>query len=300
MSQENNQLYIEFACDLCNSKESIEVPHCREYTNGQVLSICKKCGLIYAPKRRSAKAIADAWSNELFGDPKVLTHSSYSAKNPHVKARQTYVADFIDTHVGLKEKKLIDIGAGEGQFLEIAQGYGSNVFGVEPSVKNCAQLQEKKIPSFNGTAEEYLESTSSKAGSEKADVVTMMWTLECSQTPQNLLKTAYQTLKENGYVVIATGSRILVPFKKPLHKFLSSNPVDTHPINFSFNTMKGMLAKTGFKIIQVNPYVENDLLCVLAQKCWQHQEISWQGDDYLKVADFFERWHKDSLYYREC
>lgn len=291
------ELY-DFPCDLCNTIEAIDVPHCREYTNGQVLSICKKCGFIYAQKRRSVQAVADAWSNQLFGDPKVLTSASYSARNPHVKARQTYVAEFIDTHLGLRGKKLVDIGAGEGQFLELVQQYGTQVFGVEPSTKNCAMLQEKKFPCFNGTAEEYLESLQQKPPTEKADVVTMMWTLECSQSPQNLLMTAYHTLKENGYIVIATGSRILVPFKKPLHTFLSPNPLDTHPIHLSFNTLKGLLAKTGFMVTNVNPYVENDILCVMAKKMPQGQEIPWQHEDYLKVADFFERWHRESLYYR--
>ena len=292
----NSENKIEFPCDLCNSKESIELPYCREYTNGQIFSICKKCGFIYAPYRRTAKEVADTWSNQLFGDPKVLTHSSYSARNPHVKARQTYVAEFIDTHAGLAGKKLVDIGAGEGQFLELAQNYGTKVFGVEPSVKNCAQMKEKNIPCFTGTAEEYLETL--KENTEKADIVTTMWTLECSQSPQNLLKTAYHTLKNNGYVVIATGSRILVPFKKPLHTFLTPNPVDTHPVHFSYNTLKGMLAKNGFKVLKENPYVENDLLVVLAQKVSPQEQLSWQGDDYLKVADFFKRWHKESLHYR--
>ena len=290
--------YMNFPCDLCSAVEATDVPHCREYTNGQVLSICKKCGFIYAQKRRSAKAIADTWSNQLFGDPKVLTSASYSARNPHVKARQTYVAEFIDTHLGLKGKTLVDIGAGEGQFLELALNYGTSVFGVEPSARNCAQLQEKNIPNFNGTAEEYLEHLQQKGSSAKADIVTMMWTLECSQSPQNLLKTAYNTLMENGHIIIATGSRILVPFKKPLQTFLSSNSLDTHPIHLSFNTLKGLLAKTGFMIVQTNPYVENDILCVMAKKMPVTTEIHWQGDDYLKVADFFERWHRESLHYR--
>lgn len=284
-------------CDLCGNLEAIDVPHCREYTNGQVLSICKGCGLIHAKQRRSAQAVADTWSNQLFGDPKVLTAASYSARNPHVKARQTYVAEFIDTHLGLNGKKLVDIGAGEGQFLEIAQQYGANVFGVEPSSKNCAQLQEKKIPCFNGTAEAYIEVLKTTAAT-KADIVTMMWTLECSGSPKSLLATAYQTLNENGNILIATGSRILVPFKKPLHTFLSPNPLDTHPIHLSFNSLKGLLAESGFEITHQNPYVENDILCIIGKKKTLSEKTPWQKDDYLKVADFFERWHRDSLFYR--
>ena len=69
-------------------------------------------------------------------------------------------------------------------------------------------------------------------------------------------------------------------------------------MHLSFNTLQGLLARAGFQVVHVNPYVENDNLCVLAQKMPKGTKIEWQGDDFLKVADFFERWHKESLHYR--
>ena len=78
---------------------------------------------------------------------------------PAVKARQTYVADFADVNIGLKNKMLCDIGAGEGQFLEIITGedYQAKAFGIEPSEKNCNNLSESGFNNFNGTIEEYAE-----------------------------------------------------------------------------------------------------------------------------------------------
>lgn len=290
--------YFDFPCDLCGSNEAIEIPNVREYTNGQVLHICKKCGLIHAKKRRSAQQVADTWTNQIFGDPKVLSPLSYSARNPHVKARQTYLAEFIDTHVGMKGKKLVDIGAGEGQFLEMARQLGANVFGVEPSPKNCVIMKQNNINFFEGTVEQYHEHLRKTNSANSAEICTMMFTLECTQNPRAMLNATYELLNEGGHVAIGTGSRILVPFKKPLHNFLSSSPVDTHPIHLSFNTLRGLLATCGFEVTHFNPYVENDNLTVLARKVPKTQKIEWKPDDYLRVADFFERWHKESLYYR--
>jgi len=290
--------YITFACDLCGSDESYELPYCREYTGGQVLHICKSCGFIYAKKRRSCKAIADAWSNELFGDPKVLTQQNYSARNPHVKARQTYINEFIDVNIGLKAKRLLDIGAGEGEFLKMARASGAEVFGIEPSKSNCELMKQQGLKCFLGTAEDYRDYVHKTKEGFKPDIVTIMWTLECAQSPRELLRVAYELLKDGGHIVIGTGSRILVPFKKPLQCFLSTNPVDTHPVDFSFNTLKGLLAVTGFEVTHFNPYVENDILAVIAKKMPLGKKIEWKGDDYLKVANFFERWHRDSLRYR--
>lgn len=279
--------YKEYPCDLCESNDAIEVPHAREYTNNEPIYICKKCGFVYVKKRRDPKVVASVWSDEIYGE-------GYTAKNPHVKARQTYIAEFIDTHLGLKGKKLCDIGGGEGQFLEIAKSYGAKVFGVEPSKKNCEMLKKMGIENFNGTIEEFFE----QIGDYKADIVTIMWTLENTTSCLNMLNAAHKILNDDGHILVATGSRILVPFKKPIHLYLSKNPADTHCFRFSANTLKGILAKTGFEVIHINPYIDNDILCVLAKKRTDGKKTPWEGDDYLKVEDFFERWHKESLYYR--
>ncbi len=286
-----------FPCDLCGCEDAVEVPFVRDYTGGQLYHICMNCGLIYTKKRRSYKEVADCWSNELYGDPSVLLPSSYSALNPHVKARQTYVVEFTNNHLSLEDKKLCDIGAGEGQFIQYAHMLGAEVFGVEPSDKNNITIKEKGFNSFNGTSEDFASHVRSADETIAFDIVTIMWTLECSQSPAKVLKTSYDILNQGGYIVIATGSRILVPFKKPLHKFLSTNPLDTHPVHFSYNTLNGMLASNGFEIEYENPWIENDILCVAARKTGK-KDIPWEKDDYLKVADFFERWHRDSLYYR--
>jgi 2-polyprenyl-3-methyl-5-hydroxy-6-metoxy-1,4-benzoquinol methylase len=290
--------YQEFPCDVCGSTEAIEVPRVREYAHGQVIHICKKCGLIYTKMRRSFERIADAWSKELFGDPKVLSPTNYSAKNPHVKSRLTYFAEFIDTHLGVKGKKVCDIGAGEGLFLDYVRSGGAEVFGIEPSEKNCALMTQASIPHFKGTIEQYAAHAQKTGDPYRADIATMSFTLECTQKPRVMLDIAHSILKDGGHVAIHMGSRFLVPFKKPIFNYFSAAPADTHPLHLSFNTLKGLLAGSGFEIIHHNPYVENDNLCVIAKKMPAGSKIDWKGDDYLKVADFIERWHKESLHYR--
>jgi hypothetical protein len=115
-----------------------------------------------------------------------------------------------------------------------------------------------------------------------------------------MLNSAYQLLKPGGHVVVVTGSRLLVPFKKPLHYYLSTNPADTHSFRFSANTLQGLLAVSGFEMVHINRYIDNDILCVIGRKIEAGQEISWQGDNYLDVYNFFERWHVETqMYYAE-
>lgn len=283
--------YEEFPCDLCGSTEAVEVPYSRFYTNNEPIHICKTCGFVYVRKRRTAQAIADSWSDDLYGD-------NYTARIPAVKARQTYVAEFIDTNIGLKGKDVCDIGTGEGQFLEIirTKEYGANVFGTEASPKNCARLDKLGIPNFSGTIEDFCAGKLIKK--YKADIATIMWTLENCRSCRDMLSGAHQLLKDGGYLVMATGSRILVPFKKPLNLYFSKNPADTHAFRFSANTLKGILAVSGFEVKYINQYLDSDILCMIAQKKKKAEKISWVGDDFIKIYDFFERWHKETIFYR--
>lgn len=279
--------FREFPCDLCGSSDAVEVPYARLYTKNQPVHICKECGFVYVKLRRSSHEIAAAWSEHLYG-------TTYTAKIPAIKARQIYVADFTDTCFGLKGKTVLDIGAGEGQFLSIAKNlYGAKVFGIEPSAANCQTLRSEQINCFQGTIEEYLSSGQVQSG----QVATILWTLENCASCRDMLGGAYQLLNPDGVVVVATGSRLLVPFKKPLFMYFGENPADTHCFRFSANTLRGVLAISGFKTLHINRYLDTDYLCIIAQKRPKEEKIPWQGDDFLRVHNFFERWHHDSMFY---
>lgn len=280
----------EFACDLCGEERAIEVPYATYYTlNAEPIHICMNCGFVYVKYRRSAEEIARSWSDEIYGE-------GYTARMPARLARQTYTADFIDVNLTLKDKLVADVGAGEGQFLEIIQDkYGAKPFGIEPSQENCDEMKSKNFECFVGTIEDYAAS----GESIQADIATIMWTVEACMSCTDMMKIAYNMVKDDGYVVIATGSRLLVPFKKPMDYYLQGpRPNDTHPFRFSANTLKGLFAVTGFKPVYINRYIDTEWMVCIGQKQPEGTKIEWQGDDYIKVADFFERWHKDTVYYR--
>jgi len=284
-----NKGYKDFPCDICGSDDAVEVPHARAHTGDQAVHICRNCGFVYVKARRDATAIAAAWSDEIYGDV-------YTARIPAVKARQVYVADFIDVTLGLTGKQLFDIGAGEGQFLDIARrDYGAQVFGTEPSTRNCEILAGLGIGHFVGTIEQFHDSTAAR--SYRADIATIMWTLENCESCERMLACAHDALVDGGHVVVATGSRILVPFKKPLQLYLSKNPADSHCFRFSANALQSILAKTGFALVHVNKYIDSDILCMVGRKASRSEPLPMPKDDYRDVANFFERWHQESQRY---
>jgi hypothetical protein len=282
--------FRDYPCDLCGSDEPIEIPYCRLYTAGQAIHICGNCGFVYVRSRRSSEEIARVWAEEIYG-------GVYSAvRNPAVISRQIFVAEFLAMNVGIEGKKVCDIGAGEGLFLKyLKDQYGVAAFGIEPSASNCARLSTLGIDSFDGTIEQFVAGPAAR--SYRADVATIMWTLENCLSCIDMLKGAAALVDVGGKVLVATGSRILVPFKKPLFQYFSHTPADSHCFRFSANALKTALAKAGLKTVATNRYLDNDILCVLAEKAEPGAALAPIKDHPLEVLSFFERWHQESVHY---
>lgn len=276
-----------FPCDICGADNPVEIEVAKLYTKGQPLYSCGGCGFVYVRDRRSAEEIARSWSEEIF-------QKGYTAKIPYVLARQTYVADFIDVTIGLQDKSICDIGAGEGQFLEICRNKSqvASVFGIEPSTYNVGLLAQNKIDNFHGTIEQFKDS--SEFQNKKFDIVTIMWTLENCLDCNLMIEIANKMLKDGGHIVVATGSRILVPFKKPLTDYLSANPSDTHCFRFSQNSLYNILSKNHFGNIKLNRYIDGEFLVAIGEKKSPSAKIELRRDNPNLIVEFFERWHSET------
>ena len=59
--------YRDFPCDVCGETDAAEVPHCQELVSDGTIHICRRCGLVYAKRRRTAARIAEVWSTDSSG-----------------------------------------------------------------------------------------------------------------------------------------------------------------------------------------------------------------------------------------
>lgn len=276
---------FDFPCDICGSDDAAEIEVALAYTGGQPIHVCRQCGFVFVRRRRSAEVIAADWSDHLYG-------SHYVPRIPAIRARQVFVGEFIDTTIGFAGKSVCDIGAGEGQFLSMiaAPPYNASIFGIEPSAANGDLLTQLGVDHFVGTIEDYVASPNPRFG--EFDIVTIIWTLENCQSCRGMLDAAARLLKEDGRVVVATGSRILVPFKKPLDYYLGEGDQDTHAFRFSHNSLTAALANSGFSVESGNRDIDHDVLCLVARKSGKSVEAP--TDDWRQIVDFFKRWDRET------
>jgi 2-polyprenyl-3-methyl-5-hydroxy-6-metoxy-1,4-benzoquinol methylase len=289
MSDDNFTLY---PCDLCAGTDLAEIPCAPHYMDGRPLHTCRDCGFVQAAYRRTPEALQKMWAEEIYrADDARISDKTYTARIPAVVARQTFAVEFLAENVDVKGKSLVDIGAGEGQFLEMltAPRFDMDVFGIEPSTENCAILDGMGIANFPGTMEDY----TARGGGRSFDVASLIWTLENCQSASGVLTAAFDAVKPDGHLVIATGSRIGMPFKKPLQYYLGPN-VDAHPFHFSANALTSLMHKAGFKVVAHNRFIDSDYLVLIGKRVEDTESLALPTDDWKQIVDFFERWHKET------
>jgi len=271
-----------FDCDLCGSSEYTVLEVARKYIGGnEPPVVCMECGFVYIRTRRPAKEIVEDWNN-IFG-------KGYTSEWPGVKARLFYVAEFFDQHYGWQGKHVLDIGAGEGTFLKFIQQRDAWISGLDPSLANCGKIEGLGARAYCQTIEDPVPT-------QKFDVVTILWTLENCQDCMRMLRFARECLKPDGHLIVATGSRILAPFKKTLSSYFSLNPADTHCFRWSRNSLVIALARTGFVMDDVNRWKEDDWLVMVGKPVdWRLPPDRLIGlhDKASDVIDHFKRWDRE-------
>ncbi|MBF0123426.1 MAG: methyltransferase domain-containing protein [Candidatus Omnitrophica bacterium] len=285
---------LKYDCDVCGSSDCVEIPNVRQYTAGQAIHVCKGCGLVYCRTRRSPEDLAIYWEEQMYGRER-REQIVYDPERPVFAGRRAYAVSFLKKSFGggLQAKKIFDIGLGEGQFGEQLREAGCAVSGVETSKENSKVLAEKKILHYLGTIEQY-DTLSEVKKFEKVDIATIIFVLQNSQSATAMVNAAYNQLKEGGSLFIMMGSRILVPFRKPIGTYFSTLPQDVQPYHFSISTLQHLLAKCGFAITHFNNYWDDELMCVIARKLSRDEKVEKMKDDDQEVLNWFERWHHES------
>ncbi|MDC2985086.1 class I SAM-dependent methyltransferase [Candidatus Pelagibacter sp.] len=277
--------------DYKGKGKNIHVPNSNKLTGQGFVSISKYSGLVSVTKRRSSKEIAKDWNNN-FGLKK-----NYNSKNPAVVSRHIYTAETIKSFLDLRDKSIIDLGAGEGNFLKIfsKKKFLKKISAVEPSSKNCKKITSLGIKAFNETIEDF-----ALKSKEKFDIATLVWTLCNCSDPMQVIKSSHNILKKNGFIVIAEGSRIMVPFKKPIQMYFSKKQKpDLHPFHFSKNSLLNLLILNKFRPVFVNRYIDNDNLVVIAKKIDKIESHKIKLENYKKVKNFFIEWYQNSKKYKK-
>lgn len=194
---------------------------------------CNQCGFVYADPRPQSAEVLDIY--EAVQDPL------------YVEEREGRVLTF-EHHLRPMERftgpangrRLLDVGAHTGVFVDIATRHGWDAWGVEPSTWAVEQARAQGLQMHLGT----LENADFPAG--HFSVVTMWDVIEHVPDPFSTLQAAWRALEPGGLLVVHTMdidslfSRLMGrrwPWYMEMHLFY-----------FSRHTLVAMLNKAGFRV----------------------------------------------------
>jgi 2-polyprenyl-3-methyl-5-hydroxy-6-metoxy-1,4-benzoquinol methylase len=135
--------------------------------------------------------------------------------------------------------KLLDIGCGDGAYIQMLSRQGWQVVGLEPDEKAAKLAQQKGMEVHIGT----LESVQFEDNS--FDVITLNHVIEHLYDPVDSLKRVWHLLKPGGYVWLATPNTDSLGYQK-YKKFWRGLEIPRHLVLFSSIHLTSILQELGF------------------------------------------------------
>jgi len=221
------------ACNLCGSRESAVLATRDRWLNPLTNVICTNCGLI-----RVDPMPTDAELDRYYADHYRLHYQSTMEPTPKTIARGTKGAQ---ARLAVLSKlikpggRVLDIGAGGGEFLAEAKRLGFEVEGVEPSV-GFARYAERTY----GVKVHMAPLNKIDFGDKKFDLIHSFHVFEHLRDPFASMKLVHSLLVPGGYFYVAVPN--MAEERTPTGMFHFA-----HVHGFAYETLRMMAEKAGFE-----------------------------------------------------
>ncbi len=213
-------------CALCGTADQRTWANLGDYT----IVECTRCGLRWVNPRPMHPRADDTYDEGYY---KAFYEGKDASKREYFSRRVLELVPMVPDR-----PRLLDVGAGTGIFLEVAQAQGWQVEGVDPSAAACRVCRETLgVEVWHGTIEDLSPSDS------RYDVITMWEVLEHTRDPLGTLHAAQELLVDGGLLALsvpnASGLVGVLRWREELMPWY-------HLYHFTQSTLKALLRRAGF------------------------------------------------------
>ncbi|NNT71089.1 class I SAM-dependent methyltransferase [Flavobacterium sp. IMCC34852] len=229
MSFQNN-IFFQKVRDYSVSKEIFELHHNPEY---DILITFPKPSLEKLPSYYES----DDYISHTDGKRSLFERAYHFVKGIALKNKLKLI------NAQTQKGKLLDIGAGTGDFLVVAKNDGWQITGIEPSAKAKGIAIQKGVTFAQGLTE--LESNS-------FDVITMWHVLEHVPNLEEYISELKRLIKPTGTIIIAVPN--FKSFDANFYgKYWAAFDVPRHIWHFSKTAIEKLFAEKEIKLVEVLP-----------------------------------------------
>jgi 2-polyprenyl-3-methyl-5-hydroxy-6-metoxy-1,4-benzoquinol methylase len=204
-------------------------------------------------------------------------------KRPHT--RRGLLLDALAPHVPVyappSGAKVLDVGCGDGQFLDRFQEHGWKTYGIEPSM-TIAFLRHIALEA--------------PPQDQSFDLVLLRHVLEHLADPLNLLRRITGAVRPGGALFISVPRLDTLGEHRDLRYCLNSR---THIVAFSLTCLEGLLARAGFELTVCLCRPELDDALTEGKPLWLHalarRAVSppvWRADPLKPALEALRRYHE--------
>lgn len=180
-------------CDAPNLRQFEAVPQDTQGKAGLITIVeCRDCDFAWQwPLHRTTEASAIYFESQY---ESAATGTYFDPSHKRAVARMEF--SFL-TSLGITSGDLLDIGCGDGSFLEVAATNGWRATGIDPAATPRVIAPGAEIVA--GVVDDLPEA-------QRFDVVTLWDVIEHLEDPMTVLAAAVQRLKPGGHLILETGN----------------------------------------------------------------------------------------------
>lgn len=200
---------------------------------------CQGCGLVMTDPRPTEDTIGVFYENGIYEEKEKKI--KIVLINPVMKLMQAQRLGMIKKFA--TRGKLLDVGCGKGKFLQAAAADGWEAWGIEPSLRSVQFIgKDAPFKLITGRLEE------AELPEGYFDFITMWHTLEHFHRPIETLRSVYQVMSDNGYLLIRVPNSDSWDFRIGHGRWFHLD-VPRHLYHFSPASLSTLLGKAGFEIV---------------------------------------------------
>jgi len=191
----------------------------------------------------------------------VIRAAAYSEEMGVFRRRQ--FKQFVEDY-GLDGKKIVEIGCGKGEFLDLMRDTGASVYGIEYAAESVRECQNKGL----NVKQEYLEKASSPLDNAPFDAFFTLNFMEHFPDPNGTLGSLVNNLTAGAIGLVEVPNFEMMIKNKVFSEFIGD-----HLLYFTKETLERTLSQNGFEVLECKEIWYDYILSAVVRKR-RPQELS--------------------------